>query len=80
MDNSSTTHLCNFDMNTSGYSLDKGTLSVTYNWLRFNYLNLEYYTGDLSGNNRIHWALSDYIWSDDSKAVVHYFIQKKLMS
>ncbi len=74
--NTSTTHLCNFDMNASGYSLDKGTLSVTYNWLRFNYLNLEYYTGDLSGNNRIHWALSDYIWSDDSKANVHYFAQK----
>ena len=52
------THLCNFDMNASGYSLEKDTLSVMYNWLRFYYLNLEYYTGDLSGDNRILVAYS----------------------
>ena len=29
-----------------------------YNWVSFYYLNLEYYTGDLSGDNRILVAYS----------------------
>ena len=53
-----TTRLCNFDMCASGYSLEKDTFSVMYNWVSFYYLNLEYYTNDLGGDNRILIAYS----------------------
>lgn len=56
--NTSTLHLTNMDMSASGYSLEKEALSIKYNWLSFPYLDLEYYTGDLTGDNRILVAYS----------------------
>ena len=53
-----TINLTNMDMTASGYSVDEETLSVRFNWCDYPYLNLEYYTGELSRENRILLAYS----------------------
>ena len=56
----STTHLTDCDMTASGYSVNKNTLSATFDWLAYKYLNLEYYTENLTGFNRILSAYSQF--------------------
>ena len=56
--NTGTLHLTNMDMTASGYFVDEEAIAVKYNWLGYYYLNLEYYTGELSGNKRILHAYS----------------------
>ncbi len=46
-------HLTNMDMTASGYSVNRDTLSVKYDWLSHYYLNLEYYTDELKEEGRI---------------------------
>lgn len=53
-----TLYLTNMDMAASGYSVDEKNISVKFDWLDHYYLNLEYYTGDLSKEKRILLAYS----------------------
>ena len=41
-----------FDMNASGYSFDNHTLSLHYDWVSYNYLNLDYY--DYTGEEKLY--------------------------
>lgn len=56
--NKSTVHLTTMDMTASGYSVHKDELKVRYNWLSYQYLNLEYCKDELEDYDRVLSAYS----------------------